>query len=165
MSKAPIEDPPKPAKQKPCNHNRTIHRRGNQEGHKTTKNQEGRWPWRRNYGWSTLRWWWYDGGSSAQLLFRVILHPQTSWTVGHKCYYPTTKERWPNTNKLPGNITYSLLSVIVRVSIVLKRTVVVDNDWRFDNLSGSHLQSHEAKFCWKEKDFVEKDPLPHRSHP
>ena len=39
-----IEDPPKPAKQKPANHNRTIHRRGNQEGHKTTKNQEGRWP-------------------------------------------------------------------------------------------------------------------------
>ena len=32
--------------------------------------------------------------------------------------------------------------MIVRVSIVLKRTVVVDNDRRFDNLSGSHLQSH-----------------------
>ena len=34
----------------------------------------------------------------------------------------------------------SLSSVIVRVSAVLKRTVG-DNDWRFDNLSGSHLQS------------------------
>ena len=34
----------------------------------------------------------------------------------------------------------SLSSVIVRVSVVLKRTVG-DSDWRFDNLSGSHLQS------------------------
>ena len=33
--------------------------------------------------------------------------------------------------------------MIARVSVVLKRTVVVfDNDRRFDNLSGSHLQSH-----------------------
>ena len=31
--------------------------------------------------------------------------------------------------------------MIVRVSIVLKR-IVVDNDWRFNNLSESHLQSH-----------------------
>ena len=34
----------------------------------------------------------------------------------------------------------SLSSVIVRVSVVLKRTVG-DSDRRFDNLSGSHLQS------------------------
>ena len=34
----------------------------------------------------------------------------------------------------------SLSSVIVRVSVVLKRTVG-DTDCRFDNLSGSHLQS------------------------
>ena len=26
--------------------------------------------------------------------------------------------------------------------VFLKRTVVVDNDRRFDNLSGSHLESH-----------------------
>ena len=32
-------------------------------------------------------------------------------------------------------------SVIVRVRVVLKRTVVGDSDWRFDNLSGSHHQS------------------------
>ena len=35
----------------------------------------------------------------------------------------------------------SLCSVIVRVSVVLKRTVG-DSDWCFDNLSGRHLQSH-----------------------
>ena len=34
----------------------------------------------------------------------------------------------------------SLSRVIVRVSVVLKRTAG-DSDWRFDNLSGSHLQS------------------------
>ena len=33
------------------------------------------------------------------------------------------------------------LSLIVRVNVVLNRTVVVASDWRFDNLCGSHLQS------------------------
>ena len=37
----------------------------------------------------------------------------------------------------------SLSSVIVRVSVVLKTTVFVDIDSRFDNLNGSHLQSHD----------------------
>ena len=32
-------------------------------------------------------------------------------------------------------------SVIVRVRVVLKKTVVGDSDLRFDNLSGSHHQS------------------------
>ena len=36
----------------------------------------------------------------------------------------------------------SRLSLIVRVNVVLNRTVAVDSDWRFDNLCGSHLQSH-----------------------
>ena len=31
--------------------------------------------------------------------------------------------------------------MIVRVNVVLNRTVVVDSDRRFDNLCGSHLQS------------------------
>ena len=35
--------------------------------------------------------------------------------------------------------------VIVRVSVVLKGTVV--GDWRFDNLSGSHLQSQVNSVC------------------
>ena len=33
----------------------------------------------------------------------------------------------------------SRLSVIVWVNVILNRTVVVDSDWRFDNLCGSHL--------------------------
>ena len=35
----------------------------------------------------------------------------------------------------------SRLSLIVRVNVVLNRTVVVGSDWRFDNLCGSHLHS------------------------
>ena len=31
-------------------------------------------------------------------------------------------------------------NMIIRVSIILNRTVVVDSDWRFNNLCGSHLQ-------------------------
>ena len=37
------------------------------------------------------------------------------------------------------NIIY-LFSVIVRVKVMFRKTVV--GDWRFDYLSGSHLQSH-----------------------
>ena len=38
------------------------------------------------------------------------------------------------------------LSLIVRVNIVLNRTVVVDSDWCFDNLCGSHLQSQSELY-------------------
>ena len=31
--------------------------------------------------------------------------------------------------------------MIVRVNVVLNRTVIVDSYWRFDNLCFSHLQS------------------------
>ena len=31
--------------------------------------------------------------------------------------------------------------MIIRLSVVLRRTVCGDFDWRFDNLGGSHLQS------------------------
>ena len=40
----------------------------------------------------------------------------------------------------------SRLSLIVRVNVVLKRTVVVDSDCRFDNLCGSHLQSQSELY-------------------
>ena len=45
---------------------------------------------------------------------------------------------------------FKRLSLIVRVNLVLNRTVVVDSDWRFDNLCGSHLQSHLQSFLlWR----------------
>ena len=40
------------------------------------------------------------------------------------------------------NIIIRLGGFIVRVRVVLRRTVVGDTDRRFDNLSGSHHQSH-----------------------
>ena len=41
----------------------------------------------------------------------------------------------------------SRLSLIVRVNVVLNRTVVVvDSDWCFDNLCGSHLQSQSELY-------------------
>ena len=42
-------------------------------------------------------------------------------------------------------IMKSRLSLIVRVNVVLNRTVV-DSDWRFDNLCGSHLQSQSELY-------------------
>ena len=53
-----------------------------------------------------------------------------SWDVKHHC------ERFE-----PRSHFKSRLKLIVRVNVVLNRTVVVDSDWRFDNLCGSHLQS------------------------
>ena len=42
------------------------------------------------------------------------------------------------------------LSLIIRVNVVLNRAVVVDRDWRFDNLCGSHLQSKSTSlWLWK----------------
>ena len=40
----------------------------------------------------------------------------------------------------------SRLNLIVRVNVVLNRTVVVDSDRRFDNLCGSHLQSQSELY-------------------
>ena len=47
---------------------------------------------------------------------------------------------------LLDNYFKSRLSLIVRVNVVLNRTVVVDSDWRFDNLCGSHLQSQSELY-------------------
>ena len=51
----------------------------------------------------------------------------------------------------PLNITIFIiirLCLIVRVNVVLNRTVVVDNDWCFENLCGSHLQS-SSLWLWR----------------
>ena len=47
---------------------------------------------------------------------------------------------------LTREIFKSRLNLIVRVNVVLNRTVVVDSDWRFDNLCGSHLQSQSELY-------------------
>ena len=38
------------------------------------------------------------------------------------------------------------LSLIVRLNVVLNRTVVVESDWRFNNLCGSNLQSQSELY-------------------
>ena len=51
-----------------------------------------------------------------------------------------------NCTKMLRNLIFKRLSLIVRVNVVLNRTVVVDSDWRFDNLCGSHLQSQSELY-------------------
>ena len=38
------------------------------------------------------------------------------------------------------------IRIIVRMNVVLNRSVVVDSDWRFDNLCSSHLQSQSELY-------------------
>ena len=46
----------------------------------------------------------------------------------------------------PRSHFISRFSVIVRVNVVLKSTIVVDSDWHVDNLCGSHLQSQSELY-------------------
>ena len=56
------------------------------------------------------------------------------------CPYRTTV-----TDTCDGDVLFRL-NVIFRVNVVLNRTVVVDSDWHFDNLCGSHLQSQSELY-------------------
>ena len=58
-----------------------------------------------------------------------------------RLYRDTNCERFE-----PRSHFKSRLSLIVRVNVVLNRTVVADSDWRFDNLCGSHLQSQSELY-------------------
>ena len=49
-------------------------------------------------------------------------------------------------SKMDYNSMKSRLNLIVRVNVVLNRTVDVDSDLCFDNLSGSHLQSQSELY-------------------
>ena len=55
-------------------------------------------------------------------------------------------QRKENCERFEPRIHFKRLSLIVRVNVVLNRTVVVDSDWRFDNLCGSHLQSQSELY-------------------
>ena len=46
----------------------------------------------------------------------------------------------------PRSHLLTRFSMIVRVNVVLYRTVVVDSDWRFNKLSCSHLQSQSELY-------------------
>ena len=66
--------------------------------------------------------------------FPILTHA-TPWNAYHN-----NLSKWFE----PRSISSSYW-MIVRVRVVLKRTVV--GDWRFDNLSGSHLQSQVNSIC------------------
>ena len=88
------------------------------------------------------------------LMKRIVLFSRFSWTL----YYTTFKKMPPFDNVLqnlnmqccerfePRSHFKSRLRLISRVNVVLNRTVVVDSDWRFDNLCGSHLQSQSELY-------------------
>ena len=48
----------------------------------------------------------------------------------------------------PRNHFKSRLSLIIRVNVVLNRTVVVDSDWRFDNLCGSQSEVYHVSWWY-----------------
>ena len=48
---------------------------------------------------------------------------------------------WPIERSKTNN-QFIRMILIVRVNVVLNRTVVVDSDWRFNNVCGTHFQSH-----------------------
>ena len=63
------------------------------------------------------------------------------------CIVLSEKEAINHCERLePRSHFKSRLSLIVLVNVVLNRTVVVDGDWRFDNLCGSHLQSQSELY-------------------
>ena len=71
----------------------------------------------------------------------------------HKISSVTSMSKWFLSYSLyccerfePRSHFKSRLSLIVRVNVVLNRTVVVDSDWRFDNLCGSHLPSQSELY-------------------
>ena len=68
----------------------------------------------------------------------------TKYTI--EKYSSTPKISWNCERFEPRSHFKSRLNLIVRVNVVLNRTVVVDSDWRFDNLCDSHLQSESELY-------------------
>ena len=57
------------------------------------------------------------------------------------CWQPYSCERFE-----PRSHFKSWLSLIFRVNVVLNKTVVIDGDWRFNNLCGSYLESQSELY-------------------
>ena len=68
------------------------------------------------------------------------------WSSWHWCHIQEKKHHIRQCLEQQTYWLISRLSLIVRVNVVLNRTVVVDSDWRFDNLCGSHLQSQSELY-------------------
>ena len=77
----------------------------------------------------------------------------TEWTERRdaKILYSTANApqndlKWSSTGNDPQLGPQTTKRIIVRVNVVLNRSVVVDSDWRFDNLCGSHRQSQNELY-------------------
>ena len=74
-----------------------------------------------------------EGNENSLSSFYVHLKLSLSClSLAKNWYYPQGSRH----SYAPINVIKSRLSLIVRVNVVLNRTVVVDSDWRFDNLCG-----------------------------
>ena len=62
-----------------------------------------------------------------------------SWIGFYYCLWAGTRARLDQLGSLIWIRIAIAIHMIIRLEVVLKRTVV--GDWRFDNLNGSHLQS------------------------
>ena len=89
--------------------------------------------------------------SHVKLQINVEISRQKQGVIRHLWYYYCNFGRAEENRSLYLDLRYidrfkSRLSLIVRVNVVLNRTVVADSDWRFDNLCGSHRQSQSELY-------------------
>ena len=83
-----------------------------------------------------------EGNENSLSSFYVHLKLSLSClSLAKNWYYPQGSRH----SYAPINVIKSRLSLIVRVNVVLNRTVV-DSEWRFDNLCGSHFQSQSELY-------------------
>ena len=68
---------------------------------------------------------------------------QVGWLAFHRLW---VTNGWICERFEPWSHFIRYLSLIVRANVVLNKTVVVDSDWRFDNLCGSHVQSQSELY-------------------
>ena len=81
----------------------------------------------------------------SPLLFLILVNPGiVAFTRNERCWLKIRLKVYCERFE-PRSHFKSRLSLIVRVNVVLNRTVV-DSDWRFDNLCGSHLQSQSELY-------------------
>ena len=94
--------------------------------------------WLTNKNWSQL-----SSAESCKDKFHIFI---TELQNAVDTYLPWKTVRIHPTDRPWTTKRIKRLSLIVRMNVVLNRTVVVDSDWRFDNLCGSHLQSQSELY-------------------
>ena len=101
--------------------------------------------------------WWITIAVSFRRCDWLFPPSAREFSPGNRSNYKSTRERVDSKGlygrwrlhlmgSWPRSHFKSRLSLIVRVNVVLNGTVVVDSDWRFDNLCGSHLQNQSELY-------------------